>query len=182
MRPTEVSRGSRVYGLCHPRADRPGPAGQRHLARIPSILDRAIMTFIALAIASAAARPAAAANKIATIQSGDETANTTELANLKQSQLLGRIAPRNAAGPLAGVIKLLLANFPQNTHLWRVRAICEHGKTRNMRAEGAQKTSGGWDEISHIQGYGGAKPLKSGPFQTLQELPAITPAPMRDMT
>jgi hypothetical protein len=56
-----------------------------------------------------------------------------------------------------------------------------------MRAEGAQKTSGGWDEKPHILGqrvreYEGAKPLKSGPFQTLQELPAITPAPMRDMT
>jgi hypothetical protein len=58
----------------------------------------------------------------------------------------------------------LLANFPQNKHLLDVRAICEHGKTRNMRTEDAQKPSGGWDEKPHIQGYEGSKSLKIRTF------------------
>jgi hypothetical protein len=83
---------------------------------------------------------------------------------------------------LASVTKLLLANLQQNNHLCCVRAICEHGKTRNMRAEAAQETSDDFNKSPHAKPREGVKPLKSGPFQTLQELPAITLAQMRDMT
>jgi hypothetical protein len=76
----------------------------------------------------------------------------------------------------------LLAKIRQTNHLLNVRAICEHGKTRNMRAEAAQKTSDDFNKSPHAKPREGAKPLKSGPFQTLQKLPAITLAQMRDMT
>jgi hypothetical protein len=51
-----------------------------------------------------------------------------------------------------------------------------------MRAEAAQKTSDDFNKSPHAEPREGAKPLKSGPFHTLQELPAITLAQMRDMT
>jgi len=90
--------------------------------------------------------------------------------------------PHECQRVLASVIKLLLANFQQNNHLLNVRAICEHGKTRNMRAGAAQETSDDFNKSPHGKPCEGAESLKSGPFHTLQELPAITPAQMRDMT
>jgi hypothetical protein len=51
-----------------------------------------------------------------------------------------------------------------------------------MRAEAAQKTSDDFNKSPHAEPREGEKPLKSGPFHTLQELPAITLAQMRDMT